>query len=49
MLQIEKKKCFIELGRFLSQFSLDNNAKKVGVLGNDLFFDNFIKLIELSF
>ena len=48
MLQIEKKKCFIELGRFLSQFSLDNNAKKVGVLGNDLFFDNFIKLIELS-
>ena len=48
MLQIEKKKCFIELGRFLSQFSLDNNEKKVGVLGNDLFFDNFIKLIELS-
>ncbi len=48
MLQLEKKKCFIELGRFLSQFSLDNNEKKVGVLGNDLFFDNFIKLIELS-
>jgi len=48
MLQLEKKKCFIELGRFLSQFSLDNNEKKVGVLGNDLFFDNFITLIELS-
>ena len=48
MLQIEKKKCFIELGRFLSQFSLDNNAKKVGVLGNDLFFDKCIELIELS-
>ena len=48
MLQIEKKKCFIELGRFLSQFSLDNNVKKVGVLGNDLFFDKCIELIELS-
>ena len=48
MLQIEKKKCFIELGRFLSQFSLDNNAKKVGVLGNELFFDKCIELIELS-
>jgi len=48
MLQIEKKKCFIELGRFLRQFSLDNNEKKVGVLGNDLFFDKCIELIELS-
>ena len=48
MLQLEKKKCFIELGRFLSQFSLDNNVKKAGVLGNDLFFDKCIELIELS-
>ncbi|MEC4050321.1 acyl-CoA reductase [Flavobacterium sp. SUN046] len=48
MLQIEKKKCFIELGRFLSQFSLDNNVKNETVLHNDLFFDDFITLIELS-
>jgi hypothetical protein len=48
MLQIEKKKCFIELGRFLSQFSLDNNTKNDTVLNNDLFYDDFITLIELS-
>jgi hypothetical protein len=48
MLQIEKKKCFIELGRFLSQFSLDNNTKNNTVLNNDLFYDDFITLIELS-
>ncbi len=48
MLQIEKKKCFIELGRFLSQFSLDNNIKNETVLHNNLFFDDFITLIELS-
>jgi len=48
MLQIEKKKCFVELGKFLSQFSLDNNIKDVAVLHNDLFFDRFIDLIQLS-
>jgi hypothetical protein len=48
MLQIEKKKCFVELGRFLSQFSLDNNTKNDTVLNNDLFYDDFITLIELS-
>ena len=48
MLQIEKKKCFIELGKFLSQFSLDDNTKNDSVLNNYLFFDKFINLIELS-
>lgn len=48
MLQIEKKKCFIELGKFLSQFSLDNNTQNETVLNNDLFYNDFIQLIELS-
>lgn len=48
MLQLDKKKSFIELGTFLSQFSLDNNAKNETVLFNDVFFDDFITLIELS-
>jgi len=48
MLQIEKKKCFIELGKFLSQFSLDNNIQNEAVLNNDLFYNDFIQLIELS-
>ncbi len=48
MLQIEKKKCFIELGKFLSQFSLDNNSKNDAVLHNDLFFSQFIELLDLS-
>ncbi len=48
MLQIEKKKCFIELGKFLSQFSLENNIKNNAVLNNDLFFDDFKQLIKLS-
>jgi hypothetical protein len=48
MLQNEKKESFIELGRFLSQFSLEKNVKNESVLHNDLFFDDFISLIELS-
>lgn len=48
MLQIDKKKYFIELGKFLSQFSLDNNSKNDAVLNNDLFYEDFISLIELS-
>ncbi|WP_396211181.1 acyl-CoA reductase [Flavobacterium sp.] len=48
MLQKEKNNAFVELGMFLSQFSLDNNTKKANVLCNDLFYDNFINLIELS-
>jgi hypothetical protein len=48
MLQNEKKLSFIELGKFLSQFSEDNSSKKPTVLHNDLFFDDFIELIKLS-
>ncbi|MBA4134953.1 MAG: acyl-CoA reductase [Flavobacterium sp.] len=48
MLQIEKKKCFIALGQFLSQFNIDQNQKKEGVLHNDLYFDAFVDLIQLS-
>lgn len=48
MLQIEKKKCFVALGKFLSQFSLDKNTKDETVLHNDLFFDDFIDVIKLS-
>jgi hypothetical protein len=43
-----KKSVFVELGKFLSQFSENNSSKKVTVLHNDLFFDDFIKLIKLS-
>lgn len=48
MLQKEKINAFIELGKFLNQFSLDNNTKNVAVLNNNLFYDDFISLIELS-
>jgi Acyl-CoA reductase (LuxC) len=48
MLQKDKINCFIELGRFLSQFSLDNNTKNDSALNNDLFYNDFISLIELS-
>ena len=48
MLQINKKQRFIELGRFLNQFSIDNNHKNENVLYNDLYFESFIELIHLS-
>lgn len=48
MLQNEKKQSFIALGQFLSQFSEEENTINELVLGNDLFFDDFIKLIQLS-
>lgn len=48
MLQNEIKLSFIELGKFLSQFSLEQNTKNAAVLQNDLFYDDFISLIELS-
>lgn len=48
MLQKEKINAFVELGKFLSQFSLDNNTKNEAVLNNDLFYNDFISLIELS-
>ena len=43
-----KKNIFIELGKFLSQFSEAKNHQKEGVLGNAIFFDSFVDLIQLS-
>lgn len=48
MSQINKINAFIELGQFLSQFSLEKNSKKDSVKNNDLYFDNFVDLINLS-
>ncbi len=48
MLQIEIKSSFVELGNFLRQFSEEGNIKSASVLQNDLFFDDFANLIELS-
>lgn len=44
----ERKTAFVELGKFLGQFSAENTTPKEGVQHNDLFFDNFSNLIELS-
>jgi hypothetical protein len=43
-----KKNAFIELGKFLSQFNEGNCVKEETVFGNDLFFEKFIDLIQLS-
>lgn len=48
MLQIEIKNNFVELGKFLSQFSLENNQQNEQVKYNDLFFNSFVDLIALS-
>ena len=43
-----KKSVFVELGKFLSQFSENNTVKNPAVLHNEPFFDAFIDLIKLS-
>lgn len=48
MLQNEIKSGFIELGKFLSQFSEYNSVKNETVLNNNLFFNDFLDLIKLS-
>lgn len=48
MLQSEIKSSFVELGNFVRQFSEEENVKSASVLHNDLFFDDFANLIELS-
>jgi len=40
------KKSFIELGKFLSQFAQHKDVKDNSVLYNDLFFDEFLTLVE---
>ncbi|MES2574962.1 MAG: acyl-CoA reductase [Bacteroidota bacterium] len=48
MLENNKKRCFIELGKFLSQFSENQTIQNPSVLYNNLFFENFKNLIQLS-
>ncbi|WP_281635892.1 acyl-CoA reductase [Flavobacterium marginilacus] len=43
-----KKSTFVKLGEFLSQFKDENCSKNETVFGNDLFFDKFTDLIQLS-
>ena len=39
---------FIELGKFLTQFSIDGNKKNPEVKNNEIFFDEFENLISLT-
>lgn len=48
MSQNDKKRGFIELGKFLGQFSEAKNSINLAVLHNDLFFEDFENLIQLS-
>lgn len=48
MLQNDKKHSFIELGKFLSQFTLEMNTQKPAVLFNATYFKPFEDLLELS-
>ncbi|MBU3681312.1 MAG: acyl-CoA reductase [Flavobacterium sp.] len=41
-------RAFVELGKFLQQFRTDSPQKKEAVLGNDVHFDAFEALIQLS-
>ena len=43
-----KKSVFVELGKFLAQFSENNTLKNPAVLHNVTFFDAFVDLIHLS-
>lgn len=43
-----KKSAFVKLGKFLSQFKEGNCIKDENVFGNDLFFEKFSDLIQLS-
>jgi hypothetical protein len=48
MSQNDKKRGFIELGKFLGQFSEEENRVNYAVLYNNLFFEDFVDLIQLS-
>ncbi|MES2811093.1 MAG: acyl-CoA reductase [Bacteroidota bacterium] len=48
MSQLSKINAFIELGKFLNQFSLTENIKNPNVKQNDAYFDRFVSLIEIS-
>ena len=44
----ERKKAFIELGRFLSQFSLDSSRQKDNVAHNEPFYHQILELVQRS-
>ncbi len=48
MLQNDIINAFVELGKFLSQFSENKSMKNPNVRNNDLFYDNFLNVIDLS-
>ncbi|MDD5150101.1 MAG: acyl-CoA reductase [Flavobacterium sp.] len=48
MFENNKKRCFIELGKFLKQFSEAENVIDQAVLYNEPFFEDFVNLIHLS-
>ncbi|MBP6041375.1 MAG: acyl-CoA reductase [Flavobacterium sp.] len=43
-----KKNVFVTLGRFLNQFAENNSNKDLSVPNNELFFEDFEQLIQLS-
>lgn len=45
---INTKLSFVELGKFLSQFTLNEQVRNTSVLHNDLYFEKFKDLIALS-
>ena len=45
---INTKLSFVELGKFLSQFTLDEQVHRTDVLHNDLYFEKFKDLLSLS-
>lgn len=48
MNSINTKLSFVELGKFLSQFTLDEQHQRTDVLHNDLYFEKFKDLLSLS-
>jgi hypothetical protein len=48
MNSINTKLSFVELGKFLSQFTLDEQVHRTDVLHNDLYFEKFKDLLSLS-
>lgn len=44
----ERKSAFVELGKFLGQFSQEGSLQKEDVKENESFFDSFTELIKLS-
>lgn len=48
MNSINTKLSFVELGKFLSQFTLDEQVYRADVLHNDLYFEKFKDLLSLS-